>query len=69
MAYATGNPKTKAELKRQVAAGQFVQAYDPFGGKPLATCEAVIEGPQYPKPHRWYARVRVVDGVITAVLA
>lgn len=24
----------------------------------------VIEGPQYPKPHRWYAQCETVDGVV-----
>ncbi len=30
--------------------------------------EASIEGPHYPKPHTWYARVKLVDGEIVKVL-
>lgn len=32
------------------------------------TGPAVIEGPQYPAPHRWYARVACVEGVIVKVI-
>lgn len=31
--------------------------------------EAFIEGPHYPAPHRWYAKVQVTDGVVTKVLS
>jgi hypothetical protein len=31
--------------------------------------EETIEGPHYPKPHTWYARVRVEDGVVVKVLS
>ena len=27
-----------------------------------------IEGPQFPEPHKWYARVQIVDGIIVKVL-
>lgn len=26
----------------------------------------VIEGPHYPKPHKWYAQVIVADGVVVS---
>lgn len=67
--YATGNPKTKKQLKEWVVEGREVRAYDPgpFDTKPVGT--VTIEGPHYPKPHRWYARVAVNDhGFITEVL-
>ena len=67
--YAEGNPNTKKELKRRVKEGQRVQAYQegPFPGK--RNGEATIEGPHYPEPHRWYARVLLEEGVIVKVLS
>ena len=55
--YATGNPKTKKQLKEWIAEGRQVRAYDPgpFNTRPVGI--VTIEGPHYPKPHRWYARV------------
>lgn len=55
--YATGNPKTKKQLKERIAEGKQVRAYNPgpFNTRPVST--VAIEGPHYPKPHRWYARV------------
>lgn len=31
--------------------------------------EAFLEGPHYPKPHKWYAKVRVQDGIVVQVLS
>ena len=28
-----------------------------------------VEGPHYPEPHRWYARVEVVDGLVKRVIS
>tara|TARA_Y100000310_G_C20041883_1_gene516552 strand:+ start:59 stop:268 length:210 start_codon:yes stop_codon:yes gene_type:complete len=67
--YASGNPKTKKMLKEWVASGQEVRAYQPGGMFPgTENGEDVIEGPQYPEPHRWYARVRIEKGVVVKVL-
>ena len=54
--YANDNPKTKKELKQWVADGHKVTAFQPGGFFPGKTDgEVLIEGPHYPKPHRWYA--------------
>ena len=66
--YAQGNPKTKKQLKEWVAEGREVEAFQPGGIFPSQTDgTAVIEGPHYPKPHRWYAKVLLKDGVIMKV--
>jgi len=68
--YATGNPKTKKQLKEMVASGTPVRAYQPggmFEGK--TDGEATIEGPHYPQPHRWYARVLLQSGIIIKVIS
>ena len=68
--YANGNPKTKKELKQRIANGEPVRAYQPGGFFPSQTDgSAVIEGPHYPKPHRWYAQVILKDGIITKVVS
>lgn len=66
--YAVGNPKTKKQLKQWVADGKQVEAYQPGGMFPSQTDgSAVIEGPHYPQPHRWYAQVVLKDGIIVSV--
>ena len=65
--------KTKRELREAVASGRHVGIYalGPFPA-PQYHCylgEASVEGPHYPAPHTWYARVQVKDGVITKVIA
>ena len=66
--YADGNPKTKKELKQWLADGKRVTAFQPGGFFPSQTDgSAVIEGPHYPKPHRWYAQVMLKDGRIVKV--
>ena len=75
MAYVTGNPKTKKELKARVANGLApdVVADLPtvFSPGPLPCVKdgvEFVEGPHYPEPHRWYAKVQVEDGRIVKVL-
>lgn len=73
MAYVTGNPKSKAELKRRMASGEAFKVFQPrpFGHGGLDILEAgeySVEGPQYPEPHRWYARVKVnAAGLVESV--
>lgn len=66
--YADNNPKTKKLLKEWVKEGREVRAFQPGGMFPSQTDgQAVIEGPHYPQPHRWYAQVTLKDGVIVSV--
>ena len=82
MAYATGNPKTKKALREAVKASigpdgtlidgaRPVIAFTPGGMFPdPRSCDTTIEGPHYPKPHRWYARVTVDEHrMITRVIS
>ena len=70
MAYVIGNPKSGAELKRKFAAGEKLTVYYPgLGSIPEGGGKVYLEGPHYPKPHRWYLAVMVDgDGVITKIL-
>lgn len=66
--YVSPNFPTKKALKLAVAAGDVVTVFNPgpFGGAPHngSTC---VEGPHYPKPHRWYAEVVIKDGRVVSV--
>ena len=57
----------KKELKEAVAAGRKITVYQPGGIFPGETNGRIcIEGPHYPKPHRWYSSGVVKDGVIVS---
>jgi len=61
--------QTKKALKEAVARGDKVMAYQPGGVFPgTSTGTDTIEGPHYPKPHKWYARVRLENYQVVKVL-
>tara|TARA_R110000751_G_C13760474_1_gene479200 strand:+ start:1330 stop:1542 length:213 start_codon:yes stop_codon:yes gene_type:complete len=63
--YTVTNFKSKAALKRAIAAGEEVETYQPGGLFPAETEGKIyLEGPHYPEPHRWYASAQVKDGII-----
>lgn len=78
MAYYTErNFKSKAELKRALAAGETVKVWSPgknwfgHGGTSIAESEKApvkvfLEGPHYPKPHSWYASGMLYQGALVA---
>ncbi len=66
--YADGNPKTKKQLKEWVKSGRVVCAFQPGGMFDAQTDgPCAIEGPHFPKPHRWYAEANLKDGRIVSV--
>lgn len=67
MAYTVPAFKTKKLLKEAVSRVDVVTVYSPgpFGCKQDGN--EVIEGPEYPQPHRWYASVEVKGGQIVKV--
>ncbi len=66
--YTTTNYKSKAALKRALAAGEVVTTFQP-GGMFEAKQDGriTLEGPHYPAPHTWYASATIVDGYIVKV--
>ena len=44
-----------------------VELYAPGLGSPVVNGRDTVEGPHYPKPHRWWASVIVEDGYVIAV--
>ena len=68
MAYVDPNYATKKELKQAVADGKQLRPYNPSGlFETPQNGTVVIEGPHYPKPHKWYANATVKDGIITRI--
>lgn len=65
MSYVDPDYKTKKEFLAAIKAGVKHTTYNPSG-----MCSTpqngrdVIEGPHYPKPHRWYAAVEVENGIV-----
>ena len=67
MSYVDPNYKTKKEFIAAVNAGVKHRTYNPSGMFPtLQNGPDVIEGPHYPKPHKWYAQVRVENGIVVS---
>lgn len=67
--YTETNFKTKKELKEAVSAGRKIRVFQPgpFGGNEPENGEVSVEGPHYPEPHKWYARVTLKDGFVVSV--
>lgn len=62
--YTVRDFKTKKAVREAINSGDKVEVYQPgpFEGQTTGTIS--IEGPHYPKPHTWYSRVKIKDGVI-----
>lgn len=68
MSYVDPNYSTKKAFKQAVNDGVLHATYNPSGMFPVTSNgRDTVEGPHYPKPHRWYAAVTVVDGIVTNV--
>lgn len=67
MSYVNPDYKSKKDFVAAVKAGKAHHTYNPSGlfETPQSGSD-VIEGPHYPKPHRWYAQVRVENGVVVS---
>ena len=69
MSYVDPDYKSKAEFRRAVDRGVEHRTYNPSGLFPTPENGTdCIEGPHYPKAHRWYASVEVQDGVVIRVI-
>jgi len=68
--YSDTNYRTKKALKEAVADLGAVGCHQPgpFGSHVDDGIHSA-EGPHYPKPHKWYARVQVKGGHIVKVLS
>ena len=67
MAYADYNAPTKKALKDAIARGRRVRVFSPGPFPCPQNGRVALEGPHFPKPHRWYATAEVHDGVIVSI--
>lgn len=66
--YCDRNFQTKKALKEAVKNGDQVTFYQPGGMFPAPKDGLIsVEGPHYPKPHKWYAACVVKDGLIVSI--
>ena len=66
--YTEINFKSKKELKEAVLSGKEVRLFAPQFGKPKDNGTETVCGPHYPLPHKWYAEVIMVNGLVKKVL-
>ena len=66
--YTDKDYKTKKELVADFKAGKKIFTFQPGGffesKKDGPIC---LEGPHYPKPHKWYASAVIKDGCIVSI--
>lgn len=67
MAYTSINFPSLKKLKEAVKSGEKVTIYSNGPFPPKENGVEFVEGPHYPKPHSWYAKVKVENGVIVKV--
>jgi len=67
--YVSPNFKTKKELKQAVKEGRPVEVFSPGPFPAKLDGEEFVEGPHFPRPHSWYARVQVEGGRVVKVLS
>ena len=68
MAYVDPNYPTKKAFVDAVKNGVKHHTYNPSGMFPTTQNGSdTVEGPHYPKPHKWYASVVVENGVVVKV--
>lgn len=65
--YVSPNYKSKAALRKAIAAGEEITVFAPGLGTPKDNGIETVEGPHYPAPHSWYAQVEVKDGKVVRV--
>jgi hypothetical protein len=65
--YVEPNFKSKAALKRALAAGEEVDVYQPGLGTVPVNGKVSLEGPHYPAPHTWYGTGTMQDGRLVKV--
>lgn len=60
---------SKKAYKEAIKRGETITALELslFGWKWLKTGDVVFSGPHYPKPHRYYGKATLKDGVVISV--
>lgn len=68
MSYVDPDYPTKKAFRTAVEAGVQHSTYNPSGMyETPQNGTDTVEGPHYPKPHKWYAQVIVKDRIVVKV--
>jgi hypothetical protein len=69
MSYTTIDYPSKKAIKKALAEGRTVTCFNPGLGPDLSryTGTVYLEGPHYPKPHRWYAVGKLKEGRLISI--
>lgn len=67
MAYTSINFPSKVAVKRAIEAGTTITVYQPGLGDVPFNGTISLEGPHYPKPHRWYGTGTIKDGILVKI--
>ena len=71
--YAATNFRTKKALREAIERGERIglkptNRYEAAEASKIGAYETHIEGPWFPEPHRWYAKVAIENGAIVRVV-
>lgn len=68
MAYTVHDYETKKALKQDLTDGKDIKVYQPGGLSEIPRDGKVyLEGPHYPRPHKWYAIGMMENGRLVKV--
>jgi len=69
MSYTMQDYKTIKAIKDDLKNGINIQCYQPGLGPDLTnyTGTVYLEGPHYPKPHKWYGQGQMVNGLLIKI--
>jgi hypothetical protein len=68
--YVSPNLPTKKAIKDAIAKGTVITVFQPndmFGAKIPTDGTVTVEGPHYPKPHRWYGQATLENGRVVKI--
>lgn len=69
MSYTSINFSSKKSVKEALKDGVEITCYNPGLGGDLSNFSGTVylEGPHFPKPHRWYGKGKMVDGKLVSI--
>ena len=65
MTYCVKNYPTAKALREDFKAGTTIRVFEPGIGRLPEQGRVTLEGPHFPKPHRWYLGADIKNRVIT----
>jgi hypothetical protein len=65
----SAEPPDQMAIREALKAGRRLEVFSPGPFGDPKDGEVIIEGPHYPKPHRFYPRGIVKDGVLVKIVS